>query len=429
MTIAAPLPVTSLRYYYKNSRTSLLIFKQHMQFILFDGPARYHLFPFTHTRPVADIRWGILTMRERWEMFLAQETGTLTDDYLQQAFPFIHATDYIYINSSIFATEELSIAIKNLADGEALMFEDNLVALRTTTALIHKDELAYAHSLKKVPFTGDYYPLQHVWDIFKHNDNAIKADVQLLTRGRQSQQLPEYVTALNPSNIFIEPGAKVYPCIINAEAGPVYIGKDAEVMEGCVIRGPFALGEHAVLKMGAKVYGGTTIGPGCKVGGEISNVVFFANSNKGHDGFLGNAVIGEWCNLGADTNCSNLKNNYDEVKIWDEYENKSLKTGLQFCGLIMGDHSKCGINTMFNTGTVAGVSCNIYGGGFPEKFIPSFSWGGSDGMVTYALDKAINTANRMMVRRNKELSEAEIKILHHIFTRTEKQRELMNVGK
>jgi UDP-N-acetylglucosamine diphosphorylase/glucosamine-1-phosphate N-acetyltransferase len=413
----------------KNSRTSLLIFKQHMQFILFDGPVRNHLFPFTHTRPVADIRWGILTMRERWEMFLGQITGTLTEDYLQPAFPFIHATDYIYINSSIFATEELSIAVQNLNNGEALMFEDKLIALRTTTTLIHKDELAFAASLKKVPFTGDYYPLQRVWDIFKHNDNAIKADFQLLTRGRQSQQLPEYVTTLNPSNIFIEPGARVYPCIINAEAGPVYIGKDAEVMEGCVIRGPFVLGEHAVLKMGAKVYGGTTIGPGCKVGGEISNVVFFANSNKGHDGFLGNAVIGEWCNLGADTNCSNLKNNYDEVKIWDEYENKSLKTGLQFCGLIMGDHSKCGINTMFNTGTVAGVSCNIYGGGFPEKFIPSFSWGGSDGMVTYALDKAINTANRMMIRRNKELSEAEIKVLHHIFNQTEKQRELMNVAK
>jgi UDP-N-acetylglucosamine diphosphorylase/glucosamine-1-phosphate N-acetyltransferase len=404
-------------------------FQRHMQFILFDGPVRNQLLPFTHTRPVADIRWGILTMRERWEMLLSEKTGTLTEDYLQQAFPFISATDYIYINSSIFATEELTAAIKSLNNGEALMLNDNLIALRTTATLIHNEELAFAGSLKKVPFTASYYPLQRVWDIFKHNENAIKADFQLLTKGRQSQLLPEYVTAINSSNIFIEPGAKVYPCIINAEAGPVYIGRDAEIMEGCIIRGPLALGEHAVLKMGAKVYGGTTIGPGCKVGGEISNVVFFANSNKGHDGFLGNAVIGEWCNLGADTNCSNLKNNYDEVKIWDEYENKSLKTGLQFCGLIMGDHSKCGINTMFNTGTVAGVSCNIYGAGFPEKFIPSFSWGGSDGMVTYALDKAINTANRMMIRRNKELSTAEINVLHHIFKQTEKQRELMNVGK
>ncbi|RYZ22555.1 MAG: glucose-1-phosphate thymidylyltransferase, partial [Sphingobacteriales bacterium] len=256
----------------------------------------------------------------------------------------------------------------------------------------------------------------------------IKDDFALLTKGRQSQLLPGYVTALHTENIFIEPGAKVYPCIINAEKGPVYIGKDAEIMEGCIIRGPFALGEHAVLKMGAKVYGATTLGPGCKVGGEISNVVFFANSNKGHDGFLGNAVIGEWCNLGADTNCSNLKNNYDEVKIWDEHEQKSVKTGLQFCGLLMGDHSKCGINTMFNTGTVAGVSCNIYGAGFPEKFIPSFSWGGPEGMVTYALDKALATANRMMIRRDKELTPAEVKVLQHIFAKTEQQRELMHVG-
>jgi UDP-N-acetylglucosamine diphosphorylase/glucosamine-1-phosphate N-acetyltransferase len=378
---------------------------------------------------MADIRWGILTMRERWELLLGQSTGTLTEDYLQQAFPFISATDYIYVNGAIFATEALMNAIKGLNDGEALMLDDTLIALRTTTTLRHNEELSFARTLKKVAFTANCYPLQRVWDIFKHNDKTITADFQFLTKGRQSQLLPEYVTALNPSNIFIEPGAKVYPCIINAEAGPVYIGRDAEVMEGCIIRGPFAMGEHAVLKMGAKVYGATTLGPGCKAGGEISNVVFFANSNKGHDGFLGNAIIGEWCNLGADTNCSNLKNNYDEIKIWDEYENKSVKTGLQFCGLMMGDHSKCGINTMFNTGTVAGVSCNIYGAGFPEKFIPSFSWGGSEGMVTYSLDKAVATANRMMIRRSKELSPAEIKVLHHIFEQTAKQRELMSVTK
>lgn len=293
----------------------------------------------------------------------------------------------------------------------------------------HIEEAACITSLKQIPFGESIHQLERVWDIFGRNEQAIKEDFQIVTHDLQSQLLPDYVTALNPSNIFVEPGAKVYPCIINAEAGPVYIGKDAEIMEGCIIRGPFVLGEHAVLKMGAKVYGGTTLGPGCKVGGEISNVVFFANSNKGHDGFLGNAVIGEWCNLGADTNCSNLKNNYDEVKIWDEYENKSVKTGLQFCGLIMGDHSKCGINTMFNTGTVAGVSCNIYGSGFPEKFIPSFSWGGSEGMVTYALDKAIATANRMMMRRHKELSTGEINVLKHIFNSTQKQRELMNVSK
>lgn len=400
-----------------------------MQFIIFDGNVRHRFFPFTHTRPVADIRCGILTMRERWEFLLQESTATLTASYLQPAFPFKSQVDNIYVNAAVFGNTDMVNAVKNLKPEEALRQDNTLIAYRTAQVLEHGKELETAQrEAQVVPYTSFFHQLQQVWEIFTLNEQAIKEDFVLLSQGRLSQELPHYVTALNKNNIFIEPGARIYPCIINADAGPVYIGKDAEIMDGCIIRGPFALGEHAVLKMGAKVYGGTTLGPGCKAGGEISNVVFFANSNKGHDGFLGNAVIGEWCNLGADTNCSNLKNNYDEVKIWDEYENKSVKTGLQFCGLIMGDHSKCGINTMFNTGTVAGVSCNIYGGGFPEKFIPSFSWGGSEGMVTYNLDKAMDTANRMMVRRNKQLSQAEQAILQHVFSQTEKQRNLMNVA-
>lgn len=400
-----------------------------MQFILFDGPARFRFFPFTHTRPLADIRCGILTMRERWERLLQTGTATLTEAYLQAAFPFRSEADNVYINGAIFANSDIANAVKSLKPEEALMQDNTLIAFRTAQVLQHGKELeTVQQSAQVVPYTSFFHQLRQVWEIFTGNEQAIKEDFALLTKDKLSQELPAYATVLNPGNIFIEPGARIYPCIINADSGPVYIGKDAEIMDGCIIRGPFALGEHAVLKMGAKVYGGTTIGPGCKVGGEISNVVFFANSNKGHDGFLGNAIIGEWCNLGADTNCSNLKNNYDEVKIWDEYEHKSVKTGLQFCGLIMGDHSKCGINTMFNTGTVAGVSCNIYGGGFPEKFIPSFSWGGSEGMVTYNLDKAMDTANRMMTRRNKQLSQAEKTILQHVFDKTEKQRDLMNVA-
>jgi UDP-N-acetylglucosamine diphosphorylase/glucosamine-1-phosphate N-acetyltransferase len=400
-----------------------------MQFILFEGATRFRFLPFTHTRPAADIRCGILTMRERWELLLGTGTATLTEDYLQGAFPFQHGADNIYINGTLFASTDLVTAINNLKPEEALLQDNTLIAFRTAQKVVHGKEQETAEQLSgQTGYNGFFRQLQQVWEIFTGNERAIKEDFALLTQGKLSQELPAYVTALNKNNIFIEPGAKVYPCIINADNGPVYIGKDAEIMDGCIIRGPMALGEHAVLKMGAKVYGGTTIGPGCKVGGEISNVVFFANSNKGHDGFLGNGVIGEWCNLGADTNCSNLKNNYDEVKIWDEYEHKSVKTGLQFCGLIMGDHSKCGINTMFNTGTVAGVSCNIYGGGFPEKFIPSFSWGGSEGMVAYTLDKAIDTANRMMIRRNKQLSAAEQSILQYVFRQTEKQRNLMNVA-
>jgi len=399
-----------------------------MQFILFDGATRNQFLPFTHTRPVADIRCGILTMRQRWELLLEAPTTTLTEDYLAEVFPTgFAAQEYIYINGSIFGNAALCAAISSLQPEEALFGNEELIAVRTTRQLRHKQEQDGSRGRRK-EYTEPFRQLKQVWEIFTLNDTAIREDFALLTRDRKSEALPEFVTAINPSDIFVEPGARIWPCIINAEAGPVYIGKDAEVMDGCMIRGPFAMGEHAALKMGAKVYGGTTIGPGCKAGGEITNVVFFANSNKGHDGFLGNAVIGEWCNLGADTNCSNLKNNYDEVKIWNEYENRSVRTGLQFCGLLMGDHSKCGINTMFNTGTVAGVSCNIYGSGFPEKFIPSFSWGGSEGMVTYRPDKAIDTANRMMARRSRQLSPAEIKMLQQVFDRTEAQRSLMNVS-
>jgi UDP-N-acetylglucosamine diphosphorylase/glucosamine-1-phosphate N-acetyltransferase len=415
-------------YYLQNpelrSRNSL-----HMKFILFDGNTRNQLLPFTHTRPVADIRCGILTMRERWALFLGEAPATLTEEYLQSVFPFSSDNDNIYINAAVFCNAEMHTAILELQPQEALFQDDVLIAVRTEAVIAHGNEAGFAATnARTVAFSGPMFRLQEVWDIFSHNERAINEDFALVTKGKLSQELPDYVTAINKERIFIEEGAKVYPCIINAGPGPVYIGKGAEIMEGSIIRGAFALCNYAVLKMGAKVYSGTTIGPGCKVGGEISNVVFFANSNKGHDGFLGNAVIGEWCNLGADTNSSNLKNNYDQIKIWNEYENKSVKTGLQFCGLLMGDHSKCGINTMFNTGTVAGVSCNIYGSGFPEKFIPSFSWGGNEGMVTYTLEKAIDTANRMMARRNLHLTTSEIEILRYIFAKTEKQRSLMAVN-
>ncbi len=398
-----------------------------MHIILFDDESRNHLLPFTHTRPVADIRCGILSMRQRWERYLQAGTSTLTEAYLQAAFPLQFAPENTYINASLFCTADLVRAITSLAPESALWQDSTLIACKTAEQTLRADELQQvARQLPAITFQGFMHRLQKVWDIFSLNGQVIKEDFELLTKGRSSQELPDYITAINPENIFVEPGAKIYPCIINASAGPVYIGKEAEIMDGSIIRGPFALCDHATLKMGAKVYGATTVGPDCKVGGEISNVVFFANSNKGHDGFLGNAVIGEWCNLGADTNCSNLKNNYDEVKIWSEYQNKSVKTGLQFCGLLMGDHSKCGINTMFNTGTVAGVSCNIYGGGFPDKFIPSFSWGGSESMTTYQIEKALDTANRMMARRNKSLSHAEIEILHHIFEVSKNQRGLLH---
>ena len=397
-----------------------------MNYILFDDATRFQLFPFTHTRPIADIRCGIITMRERWEKLLKATTSTLTDSYLQPVYHLSSGNDNLLINASIFANDDLAKEVSHLKEGRKLMQEDVLIAARFSNAEIHFHNLE-THVAKLTPksYEGKMYRLQNSWDIFSQNERAIREDFDLLTKGKKSQEIPKHVIVTGKHHLFMEEGAVIHAgCIINADTGPVYIGKDAEVLEGCMIRGPIALGEHAVLKMGAKVYGATTIGPGCKVGGEVSNVIFFANSNKGHDGYLGNSVIGEWCNLGADTNCSNLKNNYDEVKIWDEHTNKSVQTGLQFCGLMMGDHSKCGINTMFNTGTVVGVSANIFGSGFPEKYIPSFTWGGSDGLVTYDFSRAMDTAKRMMARRDKQLSEPETAMYKHIFETSAAHRSI-----
>lgn len=397
-----------------------------MNYILFDSDIRNNLLPFTHTRPVADIRCGIMTMRERWEHFIKAETGTLSEPYLQEVFPQNSSSDNLFINGAVFASQHLFDAINTLEPEQRLVKGNLILAARVTEAAVSfNNGISINTTPKEVTYDGEVDKLEHIWDIFSKNGAAIISDYQLLTSGRKSQPIPDHATVTGKEQIFIEEGGVISPgCIINATTGPVYIGKSAELLEGVMLRGPVAVCENAAVKMGAKIYADTTIGYGCKVGGEISNVVFFANSNKGHDGYLGNAVIGEWCNLGADSNCSNLKNNYDTIKIWDEHNFKSVQTGLTFCGLLMADHSKCGINTMFNTGTVVGVSANIYGGGFPEKFIPSFSWGGSDGMTSYRLDKAVDTANRMMGRRNKNLSDAEIKMMEHIFAATQKQRDL-----
>ncbi len=394
-----------------------------MNYILFDSADRDRLLPFTHTRPVADIRCGILTMRERWESHLQQGTSTLTQHYLQGVFPYNSSNDDLYINGAVFANAELTAAALELQSGQALVKDEQLIAARISQnnygiADFHE----HVKTLPAVHFAGDIYSLRNVWNIFSHNDRAIRDDYALITKGRNSTPIPEGVTVTGRDQLFIEEGAHIYAgCIINATTGPVYIAKDAEILEGTLIRGPLAVCEHAVIKMGAKIYGATTIGPGCKVGGEINNTVFIANSNKAHDGYLGNAVIGEWCNLGADTNCSNLKNNYDEISIWNESTNKLVKTGLTFCGLLMGDHSKCAINTMFNTGTVVAVSCNIFGSGFPGKFIPSFSWGGSERIMAYDFNRSIETANRMMGRRGKQLSPAEIELYRYIYEHYRKQ--------
>jgi UDP-N-acetylglucosamine diphosphorylase/glucosamine-1-phosphate N-acetyltransferase len=370
-------------------------------------------------------------MRERWQKLLDQTvSSTLTEDYLQEAFTCADAIDYLLVAGGVIGTILLAQAIVALKPGELLVSNGELIATRITGKLPAYTDIDNATaSYTRINFEGEVQKIRRPWDIFSLNDQVLRADYATLTAGRTSAPIPEGVIAINAGEIFIEPKARLLPgTILNASGGPVYIDNEAEVMEGCMLRGPMSLGYHAVLKMGTRVYSGTTIGPSCVVGGEVSNVVFFANSNKGHDGFLGHAVIGEWCNLGADTNCSNLKNNYDEVKVWDEYVQKSVKTGLTFCGLIMGDHSKCGINTMFNTGIITGVSCNIWGTGFPEKFIPSFTWGGTESSVTYDFDRAMETAMRMMARRNKKLSEADRKVLKHVFENTSEIRNLLTTS-
>ncbi len=390
-----------------------------MNYILFDGNVRNQLLPFTFTRPVAEIRVGILTIREKWEHFLGFTTTTVTEDYLSEKYPFLELERNILINASFLPSENLVNIIKGLEENQAVFFDDEPIAFFTTEGqevdFESFDVIQYGHD--------DVLRIEHTWDIFSKNGEAIKRDFEMLTKERDSQPIPEGVWTKNPENIFIEEGAKLEFCTLNASDGPIYIGKNAEVMEGALVRGPFALCEHSTLKMGAKIYLNTTIGPHSKVGGEVNNSVVFGYSNKGHDGFLGNSVLGEWCNLGADTNNSNLKNNYAEVRLWDYETEGFARTGLQFCGLMMGDHSKCGINTMFNTGTVVGVSANIFGSGFPRNFIPSFSWGGSGGFTTYKTDKAFEVAKVVMDRRNIEFSEMDAKILEHVFEETSKWRK------
>lgn len=389
-----------------------------MNYILFDGPSRNNLLPFTFTRPVADIRIGILTIREKWETYLDFTTTTVTEDYLSDKFPMVEMDENIMINASFLPNQTLAEMVKNLEANQAIFHNEDVIAFYTKDTQDDIDFDAY----EAIEYVDDVLKIEHTWDIFSKNGEAIQEDFELLTKGRQSQPIPEMTVAFNRSDIFIEEGAKLPLCSLNAENGPIYIGKNAEIMEGSMIRGPFALCEGATVKMSAKIYGPTTVGPFSKVGGEINNSVIFGYSNKGHDGFLGNSVLGEWCNLGADTNNSNLKNNYAEVRLWDYQTESFAKTGLQFCGLMMGDHSKCGINTMFNTGTVVGVSANIFGSGFPRNFVPSFSWGGSSGFTTYLTKKAFEVAKVVMSRRDIEFTEVDAAILEHVFEDTKKFR-------
>jgi UDP-N-acetylglucosamine diphosphorylase/glucosamine-1-phosphate N-acetyltransferase len=398
-----------------------------MNLILFDcHKTRANLLPFTFTRPVADIRIGILTIREKWEKYLDKKSYSLTEEYLAGKFAAAAGQEPgLYINGSVLPDKELVSAILRLGALQTLTRQGNIIAFKTEKHHLNYENFeAISKGFTAVEYTGSIVAVKKLWDIFGMNGAALKADFDLLTAGRKSEPLSSTNRLIGPTeNLFIEPGAVVEASVLNVATGVVYIGKDAEIMENCAVRGPLALCEHAALKMSTKVYGATTIGPHSKVGGELNNVVVFGYSNKAHDGFLGNSVLGEWCNLGADTNNSNLKNNYSGVEVFNYHEGKAVETGLTFCGLMMGDHSKSGINTMFNTGTVVGVSANVFGADFPPKFIPSFSWGGNRWLLTFSLDKSLEVAERVMQRRGIQLSDADRHILHTVFEREEKYRK------
>ncbi len=391
-----------------------------MNYVLFDESRRNNLLPLTFMRPVADIRFGILTIREKWEYFLKCKTSTLTENYLSAKFPLVKEKENIIINGAVCPNDKLIDEIGQLQAGQALVKGDTVIAMYLNEADFEKPSGA----VEEVETEAEFLEINNTWDIFAKNGLALAFDYELITKGRKSQKIPAHCLAMNPENIFIEPGAEILASTLNASLGPIYIGKKAVVMEGSNLRGPLALCEHAQVKMGAKIYGATTIGPWSKVGGEVNSSVIFGYSNKAHDGFLGHSVIAEWCNLGADTNTSNLKNTYDQVKLWSYPDESFIETGQQFCGLIMGDHSKCGINTMFNTGTVVGVSSNIFGSGFQRNFISSFKWGGVTGFSTFLPKKAIEVAKGMYGRRELEFTDIDAKLIEDVYNLTHNYRRM-----
>lgn len=388
-----------------------------MEINLFDDIAWLSLRPLTFTRPVADLRIGILTIAEKWAKHLnATKFGYQTAQYLSIKYPSVSAQ--LFINGSVCPDKQLIEAVFLLKDGECLMHNSLVIAFKSHLPVLLsevKDKLA------NVAYPKEIVQIRYPENIFSYNHVELVKDFELLTKGKTSAKLSN-TNILLGDDIFVEEGATAECSTFNSLQGPIYLGKNTQVWEGSNIRGSFALCNDSQVKMGAKIYGKTTVGPFSRVGGEINNSVIWGYSSKGHDGYLGNAVLGQWCNIGADSNNSNLKNNYAEVRLWDYEKETFRKTGLQFCGLIMADHAKCAINTMFNTGTVAGVSANIFSAGFPRNFIPDFAWGGAHGFDVYTLEKMLQTTEKVFERRNKKLDDTEAAILSHVFEITKNYR-------
>jgi UDP-N-acetylglucosamine diphosphorylase/glucosamine-1-phosphate N-acetyltransferase len=392
-------------------------------YILFDDLSRDRLLPFTFIRPVAEIRVGILTIREKWEMWLHSAISSMTSDYLQEKYPLVQGDLNVLINGAITPNADLVGEIEALKPGEALVKDSFLIAVCLDKSELNDFDLTVPAGFDQKQASSAFVKIARPWHLFYYNGPELISDYELVIAGKTSDHISATNNVIRPDRVFVEEGVKMEYVTLNASTGPIYLGRNTEIMEGALIRGPFALCEGAIVKMGAKIYGPTTLGPFSKVGGEVTNSILFAYSNKVHEGYMGNSAIGEWCNIGADSNTSNLKNNYTRVKVWDYVTGRAEDTGLQFCGLMMGDYSKCGINTMFNTGTVVGISSNIYGAGFPGNFIPSFSWGGAAGFETYRVDKSFETIEKAMMSRNLTLSETDRKIIASVFKVTDRYRK------
>ena len=383
-----------------------------MQLVFSDAQYWGDFLPLTFTRPVAELRIGILTFQERWKKLLEiEDIAFLTEDYLQEKFKKPESKESLLIVPNFLPTESVLEQIKKIKQGEALIYQNEVIA-----AKLNMRDFSLSQITKMTDVEGELLFVKSPSDIFTYNQQFLDYDFEILTRNRKSQELSETNNFLgDKKDLFIEEGAEIEFATLNCKTGRIYVGKNAEIMEGTMIRGSLALCEGSKINMGAKVYGATTIGPYSKVGGEVNNIVIFGYSNKGHEGFVGNSVIGEWCNLGADTNSSNLKNNYANVKLWNYRLSKFVDTGLQFCGLIMGDHSKSAINTQFNTGTVVGVAANIFKTGFPPNLVKSFSWGGMNGDESYRLDKVLEVMEKVMQRRKVDLTDVDKSIISHIY--------------
>jgi UDP-N-acetylglucosamine diphosphorylase/glucosamine-1-phosphate N-acetyltransferase len=392
-----------------------------MGIVLFDDNAWLSLKPLSFTRPVAEVRVGILTIREKWAMYLKGTPSHLTQPYLSKKFPAKIAKENLLVNASVLPTAPLVERITRLELGQTLVKGELIIAVKCTASQVPNFNYSNTEEFQVREFDAEISRIVHPWDIFSQNGKEIIADFKLLTHNRKSASIDNTNTVIG-DNVFVEEDAKITCAILNSTTGPIYIGKHTEIMEGSIVRGPFALCDFSSLKLGSKIYGSTTIGPHSKVGGEVSESVIFGYSNKAHDGYLGNSVIGEWCNLGANTNVSNLKNNFALVKMWSHAQGRFIQTGLQFCGIIMGDYSKTGINSMFSTGTSIGVCTNFFGSGFPRNIIPSFAWGGTQGYITYKSCNYLPAITATLARRCCEFSEIDKEILATIFEQTEKER-------